>query len=106
MAVSMIASVVAALVSGDVTTVPLGYRPHTVERRRELYLQRASANVPEAARLGATPMVQLKNFEDGEYYGPVSLGTPAQTFTVIYDTGSSNLVCFLWILYVSAARKY
>ncbi|KAJ3062589.1 hypothetical protein HK102_008717 [Quaeritorhiza haematococci] len=58
---------------------------HAVEALRTKY--GVGVEGDENARMGD---LNLTNFMDAQYFGEVQLGTPAKTFKVIFDTGSSN----------------
>jgi cathepsin D len=81
-----IALVALGLVSALVE-IPL-FPIHETEEERYAFFKRRQIR----HQLNASPIyVPISNYEDAQYYGPVSLGTPLQNFQVIFDTGSSNL---------------
>lgn len=68
--------------------IPIYKMKSMAQTYRDYGLQYVSP--PGLKYTGADP-VAIDDYQNAQYYGPVSVGTPGQQFNVIFDTGSSNL---------------
>jgi cathepsin D len=84
---------VVGVVAQDTIKVSLVHKPKTPAQVREALRRREQRFAAVARDVAALkfPSVPLTDVQDAEYFGEVDIGSPQQKFTVIYDTGSSNL---------------
>lgn len=75
-----------ALANAGLLTIPVQKKVHVDSRGHPLF--RSSL----AERLGNKPIdVPITDVGNAQYFGPLAVGTPPQNFTVIFDTGSTDL---------------
>lgn len=77
-----------AAVASAIITVPIKKMASMAEIYRDNGLTYTG---PSGAKYTGDDDVPIHDYQNAQYYGPISVGTPAQTFNVIFDTGSSNL---------------
>ena len=70
---------------------PSGATLHSLVGKSGTILAYERAKLAAKYGLNAGPVsVNLTDFLNAQYYGPLDIGTPAQSFKAVYDTGSSN----------------
>mmetsp|Transcript_28939 Transcript_28939/g.91340 ORF Transcript_28939/g.91340 Transcript_28939/m.91340 type:complete len:392 (+) Transcript_28939:73-1248(+) len=91
---SMLTLAVAAAGAGaELVRFPLQRREFTFQERLEaIHLSASRLGGKYGSQDGgSTADVVIQDYQNAEYYGDVTVGTPGQAESVIFDTGSSNL---------------
>ncbi|XP_064400417.1 lysosomal aspartic protease-like [Halichondria panicea] len=76
---------------GRIVRIPLHPISHDLSALERYALARKALQVKYSSHVLGDAPEPLTNYLDAEYYGNITIGTPGQSFQVIFDTGSSNL---------------
>ncbi|KAH8335226.1 hypothetical protein KR067_004104, partial [Drosophila pandora] len=85
-------AVLVALASAELHRVPILKEENFVKTRQNVLAEKAYLRTKyQLPTLRGVNEEQLSNSLNMAYYGAISIGTPAQSFKVLFDSGSSNL---------------
>lgn len=75
------------------TTSAMGLIRYPLKKRdnHEFVQSIIQSNRKPSYKLSADGSIVINDYENSQYYGEITLGTPSQKFDVIFDTGSADL---------------
>jgi cathepsin D len=78
----------ATLVAADgLMRIPLHKQPASMTMNTQYHTMALKYGAAD----GSNSSIPISNYMNAQYYGSLTIGTPAQTFLTLFDTGSSNL---------------
>ncbi|XP_016947995.1 lysosomal aspartic protease [Drosophila biarmipes] len=85
--------VLVGLVGASLHRIPVHRSPKFTRSHKTIVAERDFIQRKYSRQYTANgyPVEQLSNFDNFQYYGNISIGTPSQYFLVQFDTGSANL---------------
>lgn len=84
---SLFCALASIALASSLVRVPI----HKMKSLSTIYREHGLTYLPSFNKYGSNPEIVISDYQNAEYYGQITIGTPPQTFSVIFDTGSSNL---------------
>ncbi|KAM0735580.1 Lysosomal aspartic protease [Formica fusca] len=82
----VVAAALFVLIDGQIQRITL----HKTDSARKT-LKKVGIDVQKVLAENHTSSEGLTNYLDAQYYGIITIGTPPQNFSILFDTGSSNM---------------